>query len=215
MKHRYGIILIVLTLLVATAGAQGVVNGGMDGDVGADQVGAPWTAWSADTWLPGGFAGDGGVYASGMPASPQGGTFASVAAIGTTYREWIRQTVTGLTPGEVYTLTFFAANAGFEFVTGPWPTEDRAGSLEVSLGAESHQTPMMVHDGFGSQVWYPFVMTFTPSAASLTLEFRATDESLVGGGNVAARLAVDGVVLEAQSVASEELTWGAVKELYR
>ncbi|HPF34789.1 MAG TPA: hypothetical protein P5571_14215 [Candidatus Krumholzibacteria bacterium] len=208
------VLLLTCLLSASTVFAQGVVNGSLTGPVGEAVLPSSWSGFSSDTWQPGGVVFSYGVYASGIPASPDGGTFVSSVGVGT-YQEWFSQNVSGLVPGESYVVTFHAANAGFLNTGGPYATETGAGSIQVTLGGETQETPIITHDGFGSQTWHTYSMTFTPSFSTLDLTFTARDRIAEGGGAHRARMAVDGVQLTAQTVGNEARAFGELKRLFR
>lgn len=99
--------------------------------------------------------------------SPVGGNY--LAADGdSTYNVPINQTVTGLTIGQEYELSFYWAAGQQRNFDGP--TTER---WQVSLGSETYSTPtysLANHDFSG---WMSQTMTFTATASSSVLSFLA------------------------------------------
>ena len=101
-----------------------------------------------------------------MPAtSPDGGNF--VAADGDPmYNAAISQTITGLTPGGSYTLTFYQAAAQQVGLTGP-TTE----MFEVTFGTQTTNSTLMNNPSEGFTNWTLQTMTFTATSANQVLTF--------------------------------------------
>ena len=101
-----------------------------------------------------------------MPAtSPDGGNF--VAADGDpNYSAPFFQTISGLTAGQTYTLTFYQAAAQQVGLSGP-TTEQ----FEVTLGSQIQYSTLMTNPSEGFTPWNQQTMTFTATSASEVLTF--------------------------------------------
>jgi PEP-CTERM motif len=111
-------------------------------------------------------------------ASPNGGNFVAFDGDPTPgARQSMSQTITGLTVGETYHLSFDWAGAQYEFVdgslfgcTGCW-VGDTTNKFEVSLGGETHDTATADVLSQGFTGWLTGSMDFTATAASELLTF--------------------------------------------
>jgi hypothetical protein len=111
--------------------------------------------------------GPGNGSSNGLPASsPAGGNF--IAADGAYEVDAISQTIVGLIPGAVATLTFYWAGAQQQGYTGA-TTEQ----WEVSLGGQTLYTPVVNNTSEGFTGWMKETMTFTPTSSSEVLAFTA------------------------------------------
>jgi hypothetical protein len=122
----------------------------------------------------------------GFPAtSPAGGNFVqSDSTPGLSLP--ITQTISGLTVGQSYNLSFYQA-AGQELnATGA--TTDQ---WEVSLGSDTQYSAVMSLPSAGQYAWNQQTMSFTASSASELLSFVA-----VGTGGVPPQIFLDGVDME-------------------
>lgn len=101
-----------------------------------------------------------------MPAtSPDGGNF--VAADGDpNYSAPFFQTISGLTAGQTYTLTFYQAAAQQVGLSGA-TTEQ----FEVTLGSQIQYSTLMTNPSEGFTPWNQQTMTFTATSASEVLTF--------------------------------------------
>src|ERR1700679_4178446 len=92
--------------------------------------------------------------ANGFGASPDGGAF---VALDTDFGQGaISQTISGLTAGDKYTVTFDWGAAQQQGFTGS-TTE----SLAVSLGSQTIDTSMVINPSKGFSGWYATSLTFT------------------------------------------------------
>jgi hypothetical protein len=115
---------------------------------------------------------------SGVTASPYGGNFVAFDGDPTPgARQTMSQTVSGLTVGETYHLTFDWAATQYEFVngsafgcTGCW-TGATTNEFQVSLGGETHDTATVDVASQGFTGWMTGSMTFTATSASELLVF--------------------------------------------
>lgn len=124
---------------------------------------------------PGGFYplyGPGNGFNNGFVAPPGGGNF--LAADGeATYTAPISQTITGLTPGVRYALTFDWA--GNEFLDGSSLPYNGPLSIDwqVSLGSQTFTTPVQNYTSHGFTGWMTQTFFYTATGTSETLSFLA------------------------------------------
>jgi hypothetical protein len=185
-------------LTCATARANLVTNGGFDFYTGSapkdyftNVLPTDWAGGFFDTIDAPGTADD--VSAPGLPVygpfpatSPQGGNFVqSDSTPGLSLP--ITQTISGLTAGLSYNLSFYQA-AGQELY-GTGATTDQ---WQVSLGASTQNSSLMSIPQGGIFPWTSQSMTFTASSASEVLSFIA-----IGTGGVPPQIFLDGVDMEA------------------
>jgi hypothetical protein len=127
----------------------------------ADTTGANGQYGNLTLWGPGNGS------ANGLPASsPDGGNF--VASDGAFQTEALFQTITGLTPGDEYTVSFYWAGAQQSGFTGP-TTEQ----FEVSFGAQTQSTAIVNNANHGFTGWQQDSFTFTADGTSDVLSFLA------------------------------------------
>jgi hypothetical protein len=127
----------------------------------ADKAGAPGSSGPVILWGPNSGS------ANGLPAtSPAGGNF--VALDGNYGVGALTQSVSGLTVGNTYTLTFYEAGAQQSPATGP-----HSDTLAVSLGGQTLSTPALSTVSMGFSGWTAESLTFTASSASEILSFLA------------------------------------------
>lgn len=215
--------------LIFVAGAQTassaslVINGSFEGYTGpapaagdnaVQMVAGGVTAWTNSnigeslvfpSWYTNGvvYACCGGVGLAGWPtfpqSSPDGGNF--VLSDGNYMNSPITQTITGLTPGDSYLVSFYQAlvqdiqpfPASTYFITTPGPV---TGQWQVSLGANTQFSSAMTANGATPTFspWSQQSMFFTAQNATEILSFLSIgtgDPPLVG---------LDGIVLEAAPI---------------
>ena len=119
-------------------------------------------------WGPGNGVGSPNYSANGFPASsPDGGNY--IAADGAAgYVGALQQSISGLTPGQQYVVSFYEAAAqqsGFDGAT----TEQ----WQVSLGTETQLSTLFTLPSHGFSGWKQKSLTFTATAKSETLSFLA------------------------------------------
>jgi hypothetical protein len=103
---------------------------------------------------------------NGLTASPTGGAF--IGQDGSYQAGALSQTISGLTPGQTYQLSFYWAAAqqeGFSGGNTQW--------WQVSLGGQSESTQHLTITSEGFNGWDLATMTFTASSASELLSFLA------------------------------------------
>ena len=203
MRHTAGFLFIYFAFGSPAVAQPQILNGGFDGGTGFNTVPGPWEIVSRtpDTLPPGGIS----PFAPDMPASPEGGNFvhaqAELPGVGASpvagFAEAFQQTVTGLTVGVQYEISFWQANAG-AFAGN----EDRfdPGAWDVLFGAQVQRSPTTAAwQGQGLQFWEPVSLAFTASAPNQTLRFTAVDlpgvdsTTLPASGFGGVGLALDGV----------------------
>jgi hypothetical protein len=111
--------------------------------------------------------GPGNGSANGLTASPDGGNF--IGADGAYNVGAITQTITGLTAGQQYSVSFFYGAAQQSGYTGP--TTDK---WTVSFGGQSLSTQVLSIASEGFSGWQYQTMTFTADGTSDVLSFLAT-----------------------------------------
>jgi len=142
-----------------------------------DFIDAPGTADNVAYVLP--------VY-PGFPAtSPQGGNFVQSDST-TNFALPITQTISGLTVGQSYNLSFYQAAGQALGNTGA--TTDQ---WEVSLGSDTQFSSLMSIPQGGTFPWQSQTMTFNASSTSELLSFIA-----IGSGGVPPQIFLDGVDME-------------------
>ncbi|MGA3182839.1 MAG: PEP-CTERM sorting domain-containing protein [Verrucomicrobiota bacterium] len=113
--------------------------------------------------------GPGNGHANGLPAtSPVGGNYVGLDA-DVAYQAALSQTITGLTPGKTYALTFYWAGAQQTTFNGS--TTDY---LTASLGSQSHNTATISVPSDGFDPWTQVTFDYTATSASEVLSFLAT-----------------------------------------
>ena len=127
----------------------------------ADTTGAASEYGTIKIWGPG----DGS--ANGLTASsPAGGNF--LAMDGAYEQDAISQTLSGLTPGAITTVTFYFAGAQQYGFTGT-NTEQ----LKVSLGDQTQLTPVLNNTSEGFTGWNQYSFSFATKSSSEVLSFLA------------------------------------------
>jgi hypothetical protein len=135
--------------------------------------------------------------ANGLPASsPNGGYF--IASDSAFQQSAIQQTVTGLTPGNRYTLSFWWAGAQQSGFSGN--TYDR---WVVTLGSETHATTMTNLTSHGFTGWIHESFTYTATSTTELLSFLADG----GPTGVPPFALLDGVSMQ-QATVPEPTTYG-------
>ena len=130
-----------------------------------------WTATNSPDWhlgAPG---------PAGLWFTPWGDFFAVGAAEGTSYREGISQTITGLVIGESYTIAFQQAN-GLRFDQGSYLGVGNSGGWELLMDGSSILTSNSLNDNSSPTAsfpggWNPGSVTFDAVSESQTVEFLA------------------------------------------
>ena len=162
----------IATSSPSIAATEFLVNGSMEGPIGMGTLPTGWAldVGTCDTQSSGVLAiGTWGVTASD---SPNGGTFFACGGTSNTL-ERFKQTITGLSVGTEYTLSFSAANFDWQYLTydfGP-------GKWRVLVdGNVVYSTPSIP----AAPGWQMFTFSFTPSSTTAVLAFEPilTDPTL-------------------------------------
>ena len=176
--------------LTGPVAAQTLVNGDLDGVADLTMYNAVippgWAATSGSVDLMDSTSTPGNV--AWLP-STGGGTFVHAQASAQN-PEAFEQLVTGLVPGQVYTLTFEQTITNSLFVT------DTAGRWRVSFGPDTLDSSLMNVPALGTPVpWSVETMHFTAVAASQVLRFAALSGT-PGPPPLSVQLGVDTVRVE-------------------
>lgn len=177
MKFRCSLVCLLAALMVAhEVCAQAVNNGSVTGSPAAN---SGINAGNAPGWTGCGFSPD--LCNVGFPsysgnsqvpriASPDGGTWLGIAALG----ECAQTTITGLTVGNSYTLRFCGANFGTAALYNGSPA---APIITVGSSSVTLSIPQVAN------TWNPYQLAFTATASSMTLRC-----SIPNGSNAYASL---------------------------
>lgn len=103
---------------------------------------------------------------NGFTGSPNGGKFLGVD--GDYAKAPVYQSISGLTPGQDYIVSFEYALAQFTDATGPI-----TGGWEVTFGSTQINTPVLSNPSKGFSGWKNFSQTFTATDSTQTLNFLA------------------------------------------
>jgi hypothetical protein len=208
-----GLKAIGIVILAASAQASFVTNGGFEtntgsGELGYNTVASSWSttgynfifqSGTADT--TGSFGLDGTLTLwgpnngsnNGLPASsPDGGYFIGMdgdfgSDLGNGLRTApVTQTLTGLTPGNSYVVSFWWAAAQQEAFSG-----DTQQSLQVGFGSSTQSTATIDLPSHGFSGWMQQTFTFTADGTSDLLSFLA-----VGSPALPPFLLLDGVTVD-------------------
>jgi hypothetical protein len=120
-----------------------------------------------DTFLLWGPGAGGGSVANGLPASsPDGGNYVAMDAAPSLRGSGISQTLTGLTTGHTYSVSFYWAAAqqhGFDGAT----TE----AVQVSFGSQTQTTSTFNNASHGFSGWMSALFTFTADSSTPVINF--------------------------------------------
>jgi hypothetical protein len=157
-----------------------------------------FTSGSADTTGAAGeygtltLYGPGNGVANTLPAtSPNGGNFVGLDS-DVQYDAALSQTITGLVPGQGYSVSFFWAGAQQTSFNGP--TTD---TLAVSLGGQTSTTSSISVTNHGYSPWTQVTFNYTATSASEVLSFLATGTPL--SPNEPPFVLLDGIDVEANT----------------
>ncbi|MBK6957238.1 MAG: PEP-CTERM sorting domain-containing protein [Nitrosomonas sp.] len=182
---------VLLGSAFSVSAANLVTNGSMTGPT---TIGSPPPSWNSvstdgDTIPVGGLSG----WGTGIGASPDGGTFLAILNNGGGGAfDAAAQTVSGFTVGAIYTLEFSFSNIGLDFTAAS--NYANPGFVRANIAGLDFDTPVLTHDGFGSQRWFSFSSSFSATATSMDLTFSAVRENSGVGGYAGG---VDGVSISA------------------
>ena len=152
----------------------------------------PLMLWSAGTGGNGGSAGS-------ITASPNGGNFLAADSMYLNTGYLLQQTVTGLTQGVTYNISFYQAAGQQTGYTG-----DTTDTWTVKLGsAAAKSAPVMSNPSKNFTTWTQVTLSFVADAASTTLQFMLTGTS--PGGNQQPPFALlDGIAIAQTTTAVPE-----------
>lgn len=143
------------------------------------------------------FNNNGGLATIGTPgSSSDGGTFVISHAV-QTYNTAIYQTLTNLTVGQMYSVTFSQAGGQNVNYSG-----DTWAQWIVGFGSQTKQSDVMITPSEGIHPWEQQTFYFTADSTSETLSFRANggdvvNRQLIYGSNDAPIAYLDGVSVNA------------------
>ncbi|MBD3638794.1 MAG: gliding motility-associated C-terminal domain-containing protein [Crocinitomicaceae bacterium] len=154
--------------------SQTVTNGSVTGSPAGNNVLTNAAGWSVCNFSPDlcdvGFPSYSGGSQVAPAASPDGGTWLGLAAVGS--GECAQTTITGLTVGNSYTLCFYGANFGTGALFNSSPSNP-----DICVGATC--TTVSIPQVAGA--WTQFTLPFTATATSMTLSCTlAGDDSYCG-----------------------------------
>lgn len=132
-------------------------------------------------------------YTNALGTDPNGGNFAAID--GDRYGGVLSQSISGLTPGQTYTLTFYQASDHYQ----GW-NDTQSSTWTVTLGDQTQSAPTMTNVAGSPNPWTEVTMSFTATSATELLSF-----ANLGGGAPPFGL-LDGVSLTATGVA-EPVSW--------
>jgi hypothetical protein len=171
-------------------------QGGTTSGTSADNAGAVGEYGTVKIWGPGNGS------ANGLTLSPNGGAF--VGADGAFQDGALMQTLTGLTAGQTYAVTFNWAAAQQENCNGAPCTGPTSSGWQVDLGSDpSQSTGNVTIFSHGFSGWKTTTFDFLAQGSSETLSFLATG---TGGAALPPFALLDGVNVEATTV-PEPSTW--------
>jgi hypothetical protein len=189
IRRAVGAFCLCLVAASSAAASPILINGSLTGPIANGNVPPGWTVLSEspDTMDQNNNVGVPGLldFGAAPGPSPDGGTWVGFARDGG-FIESFEQTVGGFTPGSQYNLSFSGGNFGY--APGGYTGANRIELLinGISAGITS---PLAL-----SPNWVPELLTFSASAASLTLGFRLADTTQ-------SYLSIDGIALsDAQQV---------------
>jgi hypothetical protein len=148
---------------------------------------APGTTCDNTSVVTGGFAlaGPANGNANGLTSSPQGGSYMAFDS-DPAFQGPFSQTISGLTVGDKYTLSFYMGGA--QEINRSTPTTT---SITATLGSESFSTPVIDTPAQGFSPWELYSTTFTYTGGGDVLSFLATG----GPGGEPPYALLDGVSL--------------------
>jgi len=167
-------------------------NGGI-GQFNANTTADPWTVAGTDPAWAAGYAfifSNDTAFTTGSPNAGNNNValYCNLASCGTTEGSFfygvdstfhpsiLSQTITGLTPGTQYELTFGWAAAQQQGYNG-----DTTDQFQVSLGAETHLTSLITLPEHTFSGWQTATMGFTATSGTETLSFRDLGTCLAPG----------------------------------
>lgn len=194
-------------LFIAAGSAQAaslVINGSLTGPIANMGTPSGWTILEGtpDTMDGGNNVGVAGATDFGVApasASPDGGTWVGIGMNGS-YVERFGQTLSGLSIGQTYTVSWFAGNFGLSQTTGSSPVQ-YLGSNAIDVMLDGVSVGHGATLGLSSN-WFNESLTFTATSASQQLSFKLASATK-------AYLSIDGIAVVAGTTPAvpEPSTW--------
>lgn len=166
---------LLLGCALAAQAANLVVNGSLSGPTGNGALPSPWQILDGSPDLMDALnnAGQSGTQDFGVApasASPDGGTWAGLGVNPTlNYTERFGQTLTGLTVGQTYQVSWFDGNFGYRFGNVSYLNSN---AIEVMLDGVSLGRGRTL--GLGAN-WYSESLSFVATASTALLSFKVAD----------------------------------------
>ncbi len=162
----------------STVTTETILTGNFDSYTPIDECPHAMPSLGIDEWEP--FVGSVDINDPGasngclsIQASPQGGNYVSgIGFYNSPLGESFGTTVTGLTIGEDYTVTFYQANPGWLPPTNLG--RDADGYFTVIFGEQIIQTSVMPFQGYNNSTWEEVNLTFTATSNVQNLRFVAS-----------------------------------------
>jgi hypothetical protein len=181
MKTRTSILALFafLTMAASVMGQSLITNGSLTGPTGPANIPSGWTATSGsvDTSFADGSNTLLGLYWDFAPSSDGGSFVHSIAGVVGGYREGFGQTISGLTIGQTYGISFEQSITNYN-VAGPFGADYFAGNQavwEVTFGSASQYSAVMLMPSFselGTNIWQSETLYFTATTTDQTLNFQ-------------------------------------------
>jgi hypothetical protein len=161
----------------------------------------PTTLMNGVYRLPTSGSGQWSGIADGIPASPAGGVFVGGLTVGNVV-ESFKTTVTNLSIGVPYKLSFYQANGGIDGTTPVNPADSLR--WQVVFGSETKYSNAIPYLGESNQVWSLVELSFTPSATTQDLTFITNNKDGSSTGSIE-YIVMDGISLN-KTVGCEAMT---------
>ena len=185
----------IAALLIATSAHAAIVkNGSLDGKTENNAVPAGWTVLQGTPDLMNALNNAGLTdvlrFGATPSASPDGGTWVGLGA-DTSLVERFGQSLTGLTVGQEYTVSWFAGNFGYD---GGRIQYLGSNAIDVLIDGQSIGTGATLSVGSN---WYTQTLSFVATGATQELSFKLASTNK-------AYLSIDGIAV---SAVPEPATW--------
>jgi hypothetical protein len=195
-KPKVGALVAIGFLLIGAAAQAQVTNGSLSGPIANGGVPPGWTllAGSPDTMDAGNNVGVPGLQDFGVlpSASPDGGTWVGMGA-SQGFIETFGQTLTGLSTGVSYTISWYAGNFGY--ING----YTSSNAIDVLIDNTSVGTGATLNLGSN---WFSQSVSFTATSSSQNLSFQLANSN-------SSYLSIDGISISTTAVPEPE-TWALV-----
>lgn len=190
--------LLTLGLAISTANAQTITNGSFELDtygVTSLSSGGPLTGWTITTSGTNGYPY--GVNNTSYGPTPYGSQFILLGYYGNASHNYIEQTISGLTAGTTYDVSFAVATEGYSDGFGPGNHSQLTASISSgsSTAAQTFSAPSST--AFYWDTWGTDTYAFVANSTSATLRLAQADPILngfdVGLDNVSIKAGTSGV----------------------